>query len=216
MLRERLGLPLDKKIIITVGRNHPKKGYKFIPEIVEYLSHKRRDFLWIMVGKGNETIEDAAKEKQLEQYLKVIPAIGISKEGAEDLYTVPSTDLIALYKAADIFAFPTLIESFGLVNIEAMAAGLPVVVTDAPGCRELVIHGYNGLLSPVGDTMGMANNILEVLEDDHFRNRLIANGLKEARKYEWKNIAEKYVNCYQQAVAHHNQSKERLQTVPIH
>ncbi len=200
VLRKRLNLPLDKKIIITVGRNHPKKGYKHIPEIIHLLAKQRQDFLWVMVGKGNEKIAREAEAKQLGQYIKVVPVIGIDKEGKGDMYTIPSTGLIALYKAADIFAFPTLIESFGLVNIEAMAAGLPVVVTDAPGCNELVSHRYNGLLSPIGDNQAMADNILEVLEDEGFKNQLIANGLEEAKKYDWKNIAQKYIESYEQAM----------------
>lgn len=200
MLREKLGLPLDKKIIITVGRNHPKKGYKYIPEIIEKMARERQDFLWIMVGKNNDAINELAKEKQVDQYLKIMPIIGVNKKRAEDKFVMPSPDLIALYKASDVFAFPTLIESFGLVNIEAMAASLPVVVTDAPGCRELVTHGYNGLLSPIGDTADMANNILKVLDDDFLRSQLVANGLKEAQKYDWKNIAQEYVQCYRQAI----------------
>ncbi len=200
-LRKALGLPEDKKIIITVGRNHPKKGYKYIPEIIRHIVQKRQDILWMVIGKKAEDIVQIAQDLGVEKYLKAVPAIGMSKKNNSDRYVMPSNEIISLYKASDVFAFPTLIESFGLVNIEAMAAGLPVVVTDAPGCNDLITHNYNGLVSAVGDVQGMAENILEVLDNIELSNKLVKNGVEVAKKHDWKNVAQQYVQSYQQAIA---------------
>jgi glycosyltransferase involved in cell wall biosynthesis len=201
VLRKLLGLPEDKKIIITVGRNHPKKGYHFIPEIIQHIVQKRKDILWVIVGRNTEKIGKIAQEMGVDAYLKTIPAIGMGKENDNEKYLVPSNEIISLYKAANVFAFPTLIESFGLVNIEAMAAELPVIVTDAPGCNDLVTHRYNGLVSAVGDNQGMAENILEVLDNEQLSNRLIKNGVEVAKKHDWGNVAQQYVQSYKQAIA---------------
>ncbi len=199
-IRQAVGWPEDKKIIITVGRNHPKKGYKFIPEIISHLIKERNDFLWVIVGKGSEEIYELAKQQGVAQYLKIMPQIGLKRSETDSKYQFPSGDLVSLYKAADIFAFPTLIETFGNVNLEAMAAGLPVVVTDAPGCRDIVFHNQNGLVSPVGDTLAMANNILKVMTYESLREALVANGTAYTKNISWYNVAKQYVSCYEEAI----------------
>jgi glycosyltransferase involved in cell wall biosynthesis len=157
--------------------------------------------LWVIVGRNTDKVGEIAQEIGVEDYLKTIPAIGMGKKNNKEKYVVPSSEIISLYKAADVFAFPTLIESFGLVNIEAMAAELPVVVTDAPGCNDLVTHRYNGLVSAVGDNRGMAENILEVLDNEQLSNRLVKNGVEVAKKHDWENVAQQYVQSYKQAIA---------------
>lgn len=206
-IRNAVGWPQDKNIIITVGRNHPKKGYKYIPEIIKLLLNKRKDFLWVVVGKNAEPIQALAEEMGVSSHLKVMAQIGLKKRNDEVKYHFPSGDLVALYKAADVFAFPTLIETFGNVNIEAMASKLPVVVTDAPGCRDIVTHNQTGLVSKVGDVGEMANNIHKVLEEENLREKLIDNGFRYAESIRWPVIAQKYVDCYQEAI---DLRKERL------
>lgn len=198
-IRDQLGIPAHKKIILTVGRNHPKKGYAYIPEIIENLSKFRQDFLWVLVGAGSDEIAALAAQKGVDEFFKAIPVIGLKKQPNQK-YEFPSEDLVKVYKMADFFAFPTLIETFGNVTLEAMACGLPVVVTDSPGCRDIVTHDKTGLLSPVKDAAGMAQNLHRLMEDPALQATLTANGLAHAQQYEWKQIAEKYVACYQAAI----------------
>ena len=189
-IRKKYGLPNDKKIIITVGRNHPKKGFNLIPHIIKKIIRVNREFLWILIGSGNEEILSLAENQGVSNYIRIIPEISV------DGIQVPSNELILLFKASDIFGFPTIVESFGIVVIEAMAAGLPIVTTDAPGARDIVIHGCNGLLSPVKDTKAMSKNIVRVLRDKTLRENLIKNGLNDARHYSWSIVAEKYEQAY--------------------
>jgi len=199
-VRKAVGWPLDKNIIITVGRNHPKKGYKYIPEIIKLLLSVREDFLWVIVGKNAEPIKAMADQLGVGSHLKIMAQIGLKKRKDEQKYHFPSGDLVALYKAADIFAFPTLIETFGNVNIEAMAAGLPVIVTDAPGCRDIVSHNVTGLVSKVGDVGDMAHNILKVMDNEQLKQKLIDGGLRYAESISWPKIAQQYVDCYHEAI----------------
>ncbi len=134
-VRAELGWPAGRYVFLTVGRHHPKKGYDLIPEIAARVAAVRRDFLWVVVGKGTEALEAQAAALGITDVLRFVPQIGTDSAGAR--FEVPGPGLIRLYKAADAFAFPTLMEGHPLVMLEAMAAGLPVVTTDAEGARDV-------------------------------------------------------------------------------
>jgi len=199
-LKRKLDIPTDKKVILTVGRNHPKKGFDSIPEMTKSLLRSRDDFLWIMIGKGAKELARHSLYPEVSTHLKLLDQIGIddNRESLSHIGEVPSIDLVRYYNAADVFAFPSLLESFGIVLIEAMAAGLPIVTTDAPGCRDLVKPGYNGVQAPAGDTESFVRGILDVLENASLRELFIRNGLKEVREeYDWPVVAAKHMALYE-------------------
>jgi len=88
-------------------------------------------------------------------------------------------------------------ESFGIVILEAMAAGLPIIVTDIAGSRDIVKNGVNGLIIPPSNPEVLAEKIIELLENDKLRDSISQNAKIESQKYEWEVIARKYVNVYQ-------------------
>jgi glycosyltransferase involved in cell wall biosynthesis len=203
-IREKIGLPLDRKILLTVGRNHPKKGYDLIPEIIQHLLESRTDIFWLIVGKGCEEVADRAIELGVNDYLKIVPEIGYrnSSQRASNL-NIPSDELVQSYKVADIFVFPSFIEGCPRVHLEAMAAGLPVVTTDAPGCKDVIKHGSTGLLSPVGDTRSMAGNILKLLSNHNMAEDMGRNGQKKAQDIEWSVVAKRYCSVYEKTLLYH-------------
>jgi glycosyltransferase involved in cell wall biosynthesis len=92
-----------------------------------------------------------------------------------------------------LLVLPSEAEGFGLVLIEAMAAGVPVVATRAPGIVDVVRHEENGLLVPVGDPKELAKAIERIIEDRALRVRLIENGLRTVReKYTWDVVLPQY------------------------
>lgn len=92
-----------------------------------------------------------------------------------------------------LLVLPSLAEGFGLVLIEAMAAGVPVVATNVPGIRDIIVNGKTGLLVPVHDPVALAGAIDRVIRDLELRNHLIANGLEVVRRrYTWANVIERY------------------------
>lgn len=196
--KEIPGIDKGQKIILTVGRNHPKKGFHLIPEIIEQLLKVRQDFTWLMVGDGNEEIKRQAEQKgpEVSGRIRVIPNAGLRSKGFE----FPSRELIEIYCGADIFAFPTLIETFGIVVIEAMAAGLPVVTTTAPGVDELVENGVTGLKSLAGDVPHMAENIDLLLRDRDLYQRMANRAIQQSSSYDWDHIAESYLTFYQKVI----------------
>jgi phosphatidylinositol alpha-mannosyltransferase len=110
---------------------------------------------------------------------------------------VPPSRLPAYFAGADVFcSVPKGSESFGIVLLEAMAAGKPVVCTDIAGYREVVEHGVDGLLVPPGDTDALAHALHILIEDDDRRETMGLRGREKARRFDWTGIARSVERLY--------------------
>ncbi len=208
-LRKKLGIPLNKKVIITIGRNHPKKNYKYIFEITKSLLDLRDDFIWLVIGKATEKLFMHDRYNLLNRYIFLKGQIGLEKvfNNLQAIENLPPTELIEYYNAADIFVFPSLLESFGIVLIEAMAARLPVVTFDVPGSRDIIKNGYNGLCVSPEDAKAMAEAINKIIEDVDFREKLVRNALKDVKEnYDWDVVAKRYIMIYENLLKNRNLS----------
>ena len=101
----------------------------------------------------------------------------------EFLGWVPNAKLRQLYRLADVFVMPSLVEAFGVVFLEAMASGTPVVGTRVGGIPELIRHGQDGLLAEVDQPDDLADKLLVVLEDPHLAEQLGTNGRARAQDF---------------------------------
>lgn len=101
---------------------------------------------------------------------------------------------------ADLFLLTSEYESFGLAALEAMAAEVPVVSTDAGGLPEININGYCGYMSAVGDTLDMSRKALSILQDESVLLRFRSNALKQASKFDIDNIVPQYEALYQRVI----------------
>jgi glycosyltransferase involved in cell wall biosynthesis len=108
---------------------------------------------------------------------------------------VPDDDLIPLYAGATAFALVSLYEGFGLTALEAMASGVPCVVSDVEGLAEAV--GDSALLVDPRDEGAIEAGLLRVLNDDGLRASLRAKGLERARSLRWEDTAERVWNVCQ-------------------
>lgn len=89
----------------------------------------------------------------------------------------------------DVLVLPSEAEGFGLVLIEAMAAGVPVVGTNVPGIRDVIVDGENGLLVAVREPKALADVVRRVFDDRALRDRIVAGGLKSVKeRYDWAAI----------------------------
>lgn len=196
-VRTSLGISKEERFLLTVGRYHIKKGYEYIPDAAKQLISKGYYFKWVLVGKGVGKLEQMIKRNKLENFILLHEEVESQKiSGVTDYFQVPSQDIIDLYRSADIFVAPSLLETFGMVLIEAMAAGTPVVTTDAPGCRDVVSHGVNGLQAQAADSGSLAFCIESLLNDAPLVNRLTENALKMVRSYDWAEISRRYEKLY--------------------
>lgn len=197
-IRKSLGLDASKRVILTVGRNDRKKGFRYIPDIIERLCDKRYDFIWLLIGNKTGEIKTLAQKKGVGGFL-VTDEIRAWRSGDEEL-TFPDKRLVDMYKAADIFAFPTFIEGCSTVVTEAMASGLPVVSTDAQGVRDMIKDGLTGLISRRGDAAGMAENIARLFSDRQLYNEIRENALAETKDLDWSIVADRYLSAYKDII----------------
>lgn len=189
---------LDKKekLILTVGRHHPIKGYDIIPEIASRLIEKKIKFKWLIVGSGYKNYKERHNLESLN-----IHAMEISTTENIDKFELPAKKLIELYKMSDIFVFPTRLETFGMVIVEAMASGVPIITTNAEGVRDIIQDMKNGIKVPIDDVDAFVKSIEELLTNDNLRNTLSQNGIKRVKElYDWNIVAPKYLEFYKEII----------------
>ncbi len=113
---------------------------------------------------------------------------------------VSRSALLEEYASADLLVLPSRFEPFGIVLLEAMAAGLPVVASRVGGVPEVVVEGETGLLVDPGDTEALASAILRLVEDHALRARLGAHGRERARSYSWDGLIPRILAVYREAL----------------
>lgn len=109
----------------------------------------------------------------------------------------PPDDVCAWFAAADVVAVPSRSEPLGLVALEAMAAGTPVVVSDVEGLGELVTSGFNGLSFPPGDASALGAVVVRILVDPALACRLVAEGRTTAASHDARLAAERMHEIYE-------------------
>jgi phosphatidylinositol alpha-mannosyltransferase len=124
----------------------------------------------------------------------------IRRDGLEDVVFVGYTsydELPRYYKTADIFCSPaTGRESFGIVLLEAMAVGKPIVATNIEGYAGVMTHGEQGLLVPPEDNRGLAQALISLMADESLRRQMGTKGMLTARQYDWEKVAQKVLAYY--------------------
>ncbi|MFN2382960.1 MAG: glycosyltransferase family 4 protein [Gemmatimonadota bacterium] len=184
----RHGVP-EGTVILAVGRNHAKKQFDVGLRAFRLLAHEQPDARFVHVGRGGTALAGLAAE------------LGVA-DRFHALGELDRDEVAAAYREAAIFLLPSAVESFGLVTVEAMAAGLPCVVTDAPGSRDLVAHGTTGLLAPIGDVAALGEALIELARDPARRRALGRAGRQVAvARYGWPAVAQAYVEVYREARA---------------
>lgn len=165
--------------LIFVGRLQPSKGVFELLEIFRRLLKQHPKLNLTIVGDGD--ILDELKGKVAEYHMeKNVVFTG----------SIPYEDVLRHYRSSTIFVFPSKIEVFPLVSIEAMACNLPVVASDIPGLREST--GKNAILLPPDDINAWVENIKMLLTNEKLRKEMSLKGREWAKKYTWGKMAEEY------------------------
>ena len=193
-LRDRLGIPAGAVVAAFAATLDLAHHFKRLDVAIDALAELADPSVHIIVAGGGELVES---------FRARAAEAGVA-ERVHFLGAVPHGELPDVMRAADLFLLTTEPpESFGIVLIEAMAAGLPVVATDYPGVRAVVIEGETGLLAPIGDSRAVAARLRELVEaDDKGRRAMGARGRERAeREWNWPRLVERMDDAYAQAVA---------------
>ncbi|MBF0160009.1 MAG: glycosyltransferase family 4 protein [Magnetococcales bacterium] len=200
-LRQRLGLPQQAFLFLSVGRHHPKKNFSLLVQASAILKqqHPDRPFMTLIAGRGVSALLPEANQCQVSDRLLLYENIsGQPQDGR--LLQLPGDDLVELYLAADAFVFPSRLETFGIVLAEAMAAGLPIITSDAPGCRDLVRHGQDGLMVQPDDAQGCAAAMAQLMTDAMACRTWGERARLRGADFCWDAVVARYLALYQRGI----------------
>ncbi len=176
----------DEKLVMSVGRMVPEKGFQVLTDAALRVLQNYNNVRFIVAGKGGMLDSLRAKAERL----------GISNKVTFWGY-MSDEDLNKLFIVSDVAVFPSLYEPFGITAIEGMAAGTPIVVSDAGGLGEIVDHGYTGIKTYKGNSDSLAWGILELLYNPDYSNEIRKNAYnKVLNVFNWDKIAVDTTNVY--------------------
>lgn len=179
--RERLNLPLDKKIILSIGNLIEVKAHKYSIEAMNEILKKRDDVLYIIGGSGalKENLQNKIEGSNLQDYIKLIGF-------------VPDKDLPTLMNACDLFVLPSLSEGNPTVMFECLGCGKPFIGTKVGGEPEIITSEDYGFLVEPANSKELAEKVLVAL-DKNWNKECILN---YAKQFTWNKISEQIVEVY--------------------
>ncbi len=189
----------NEKIILYVGRLVYEKGIQNLIAAIPKVLNNYHDSKLIIAGKGGmiDELRDEVRRLNIENKVYFTGYLNL-------------TQVTKMYKCADVAVFPSTYEPFGVVALEGMLSGTPVVVSDVGGLNEIVEHRVNGMKSYAGNPNSIADSILELL----FNPELCSNVAKAAKakvksQYNWNKIAQDTHFIYQKAICQTMAEKQR-------
>jgi D-inositol-3-phosphate glycosyltransferase len=188
--RRALGLDPTRKVLLFVGRIQRLKGLEVLLRAFARLDDLKAELL--IVGGLPGTSHESREITRLQH---LAAKLGIA-ERTRFVGAVPHEKLPTYYSAADASVMPSSYESFGLVAVESLACGTPVVATRVGGLTSIVRDGETGMLVPWRDATLFAERLRCVLEDSTLRARLAANARASVLGYGWDRIAEEHLALY--------------------
>jgi glycosyltransferase involved in cell wall biosynthesis len=181
-IRRKYNLPA--RFILCVGTLEPRKNLQTLLDAYNVLRRSVRDVGLVIAG---------GKGWLYRSFLERLKALGLEREVTLTGF-VPDDDLPALLSCAEVFAYPSVFEGFGLPPLEAMACGVPVVVSNASSLPEVV--GEAGLLLPPTDVLAWVHALGSLLANPALRAELHERGLRRATAFTWQRAAEQTLTVY--------------------
>jgi len=178
------------RVILSIGGIEPRKNtlttLRAFNIAKSHFMKKGERLIWL-IG-GGETLFDYRAYR--EEFFSQVERLGLKMDqDIRVLGNIPEVNMPDLYGAGDIFVFPSLKEGWGLVVLEAMASGVPVIASNIAPLTEYLKDSENAILIPPMDHEALAQEIISVLEDEDLREKLATNGLRTAKSYSWRSTA---------------------------
>lgn len=184
--------------ILFVGRFEKRKGAKYLLRAIPLIRERHPETRFIFVGEGS---------------LRAGFQRFVERHGWNDVvFTgyVSDEELPGYFASADVFCAPAIGgESMGIILLEAMAAGVPVVASNIEGYATVINHASNGLLTTPRDSQELAATVCQILQYDNLRHHLIEVGLKRSSDYAWPQVAGRVLDYYNELLSERNQGLSR-------
>jgi glycosyltransferase-like protein len=190
----RAAFDLDGRLaILTVGGIEPRKGSLALLDAFAAARRELVDRRPLLLVAGGATLFDYRDE--VDRFHALATELGVDDD-VRVLGHVSDAELEALYRAADVFALPSTKEGYGLAVLEALASGLPAVVSDLEVFRGFLDDEASALLAPSGDAGALARALVRVAHEPDLADRLRAGGRAVARRHTWARVAEAHEAAY--------------------
>jgi D-inositol-3-phosphate glycosyltransferase len=202
--KEYIGIPPCGRMLLFVGRMEPLKGLDVLVEAIAIMrqngTYQKNPFCLVIIGGD----ADASTEQTNIELSRIKSLSGTY--GLEDLVTFlgkkNQDSLPYYYSAAEAVIVPSQYESFGMVALEAMACGTPVVASQIGGLAYLVQDGLTGYTVPVDEPEELARRITSLLDDQALRERMGYQAVELAQEYAWEKIASRLLSVYMSLLKH--------------
>lgn len=199
-LQEHYNIPPDNKVLLFVGRLTKEKNLEFLIKAFKDINNRITATTMVITAQG-------PMENELKRLVK---RLGLSLE-SDVIFTgaLPFDTLINVYYSSDLFVFSSMTETQGLVLIEAMAAGLPVVAVRAYGVQDMVDDGINGKLTKCEQTE-FSEAVCSILTDDEMYNQYKISALKKADTLSSTNMAKKLEKVYEELLTKNTHRRSKM------
>lgn len=183
-IRQMFNIGMDETLLLFVGNPFGRKGVEPLIKALPLI--KSNNFKLLISGKDDPT-----------PYQKLAKRLGVAEKIRWNIGLI--YDIYKFFAASDVFIFPTFYEPFGLVILEAMASGLPVVTSRLAGAAELIEDGKDGfLLENPTDYKELAEKLNYLLEKERDRKLMGKNARRKAEKHSWKETAEGMLKVFEE------------------
>jgi len=197
--KEYIGVPPCGRVLLFVGRIEPLKGLDVLIEAISIMRHKdvlkENPFCLTIIGGEDEDSTDddnieMSRIKELSEKYGLMDLVTFLGKKSQD-------SLPYYYSAAEAVVVPSQYESFGMVALEAMACGTPVVASQIGGLPYIVQDGITGFTVPVDDPHELASRLISLIQDPALRDRMGKQAVQVAQDYAWDKIASKLLVVYE-------------------
>lgn len=181
-LRQHLGLPASALTMVSLGRNHPQKGYESGIQAFARMAAKVPEAHYVIVGPGVPALQATVARTPLSQRIHLLDR-------------VPMSEVPKLLWSADIFFSPSMTEGFAQVVVQAMACARPCVLSDCPGNEDFQGSAF-AVLGKAGDPASLAHALEQVVCDPNKRREMSVAAHASSRRYAWSAIADEYLEVF--------------------
>ncbi|MCF7808352.1 MAG: glycosyltransferase family 4 protein [Candidatus Marinimicrobia bacterium] len=183
---------LQRKTLLFVGGNIQRKGLPLVFDALKLLLPEYPEIELTILGRNQNLVK----------MQKIAEKMGIANHVHIEGW-VPPEEIAGYYRESSMFIMPSVMEGYGLVYLEAMAQGLPVIAGNVGGTRELIRHSENGLLVDPADSEALAQSIQSLLQDQELRHRLIAGGYKTVEAQQVQEMVNNTMSFYSKVISEH-------------
>ena len=177
-----------KRYILAVGRFSKEKGFEYLLKSFKIVSEKEKDVKLVIVG---------GRRAYMKIISSMVEALGL-KDKVLLLSDISDNEIYSAFKGAEFVVIPSIYEPFGIVALEAMYFGKPVVAFRVGGLREIIKEGVNGILVKERDVEKLSEAIMKVLSDERLKKKLGRNGKLFIKNYDSKKFIDLINNFYEE------------------